>query len=1032
MEEDIGQGVLMVERADKPPKSCGTLYAASAVAALGSLCTPGLAHASTAQGDHALDLPVALNEIARRSGIELVFDPAQVSGTRVRLPTAGPPGAALTQLLAQTRFTFRQIDARAFVIVRRAVRPPEQPSLPEPSAGPEIMVVGEHSQNVDLVRGPDEIQPYTIVGGPDIAASGAPTLDDYLRTRLTLDRSPAPPSQATKSPRSQVDLHGLGDTQTLVLIDGRRLADVPRTGYVNGQSDLNAIPPEAVERIEVVATSAGGIFGIGATGGAINIVLKRDYRGAFLSADSGLTEKGDGIEHRVYGRIGWQSRDGRTKIMVSASFAHDGGLLGQDRPYQVQARALRSSYVGYIDSPVSNSLNIHSSTGAPLTFAPAYGGGSLGAASTYLPIGLGPFGPAAIAALAANAGRQDLSLASDGQAARSSLASASNRISVTASLRQDLGDSSQLFLDYLRLEGRGYTSQSRVFGQYQQVPRGVAGNPFAQAIDVSFPTGFAPTIGAERDIGQRATLGLLRRFAHGWSLEADAAYSTSTYASGQALSEPMGVPQLFNGGAALDASLAPLEDITIAQRQVAHLADGNLRLTGPVARLPGGPATLSLTGGYRRQWSPGSFDIETVTYLGSTSSFNTAQTPSERSVWSAFGEIRLPILPEGGASRPWRGLAAQVALRLDDYLLDVPGSLAPLAIHAHNSILAMTLGLQTRPTNGLMIRTSLSTAATPPNPSLLLGAVNQANLSFYSDPQRGGTSLGTKVNDTVGNPNLRPQSTITLSGGMVIEPDAWPGFRASIDYTALMTHHETVSRPIGLQYLLDHESTYPGAITRGPLTDADRTLGYTGGPVTAVYEGAVQTGHSTLQTLDATVSYSMPAGSGQLRLRADADWVIAFRRTANPLEGSFDLAGHSDGPIAWRSTLTAAWSNPRWSAGVQGQLYAGYSLGQALPAEQYEAYYSLATQLAASAQEPHVPVQDYFDMSVAFHPQGTRGWQIRLTIDNIFGKRPPIVANRVQGALAGVIDLTPPTGIADYGDILGRRFAINLSLPLGK
>jgi iron complex outermembrane receptor protein len=987
------------------------------------------ASASAARGS-VLDLPAALNDFARRSGIEVVFDPAQVAGIKVHMPAAAPTAAALTQLLASTRFTFRQVDARSFLIVKRSHRTPEPVDQPQPSAGPEIMVVGRQSQNIDLVRGPDEIQPYTVLNASDIAASGEPTLGDFLRTRLTLDRSTASLSQGGASPRSQIDVHGLGDTQTLVLVDGRRMADIPLTGYLNGQSDLNAIPVEAVERIEVLATSAGGIFGIGATGGAVNIVLKHDYNGAFLSASTGVTEKGDGIEHRIYGRLGWSSHDGRTRIMVSASYGHDGGLLEQDRSYVQQAHAKRISQVGYVDLYASNAINIVSATGAPLSLTAAYGGASLGSSVTFMPVSAEALGAKDVAALIANAGREDLSPATDGQGPQASLIARTSRFSVMTTLRQDIGDSAELFFDYLHFDDRGYFSAPRLTSMYGPLPVGAFGNPFNQAIEVSFPTNFSPVVEVERNYEQRMTLGLIRRFSGGWSLEADAAYGTSTYARKSAGSELAVFPQLFNGSAGLAAALSSLEDITTTLRSTDRIADSNIRLAGPIAHLPGGTATLSLSGEYRREWSKGFSINESVAYLGNLYNFPYPdQSSANQVIWSIFGELRLPILAETHGVSPWRGLAAQIALRFDRYALVLPPLSDGLGVTSRNSVLGATLGLQSRPVSGLMLRTSLSTAATPPPPSDMIGVTQQANLSYYTDPERGGTPLGTSVTQTLGNPNLQPQRTISLSGGLVIEPDALPGFRASADYTALATHHEIFSVPNGIQYLVNYEGDFPGMVIRAPLTAADRALGYTGGAITAITQGAAQTGHSLLQTMDFVLGYDVAAGSGHLHLRADTDWVIAFRRTANPLDGSFDLTGHSDGPLSWRTDLSAMWNNERWSFGAQSQLYAGYSLGQATPAD---SLVPLTIMLAASAAEPRVPMQDYFDLSFAFHPSGQKGWQLRLTIDNIFNKQPPIVANNLPVSLVGLIDLVPSTGVANYGDMLGRRFALNLSLPLGR
>src|SRR3546814_16626815 len=68
--------------------------------------------------------------------------------------------------------------------------------------------------------------------------------------------------------RSGINLRGLGETQTLILVAGRRLSGVS-AGFRPGQPNLNGIPLAAVERIEVLPTTSSAIYGGSATGGVI-------------------------------------------------------------------------------------------------------------------------------------------------------------------------------------------------------------------------------------------------------------------------------------------------------------------------------------------------------------------------------------------------------------------------------------------------------------------------------------------------------------------------------------------------------------------------------------------------------------------------------------------------------------------------------------------------------------------------------------------------------------------------------------------
>ncbi len=130
----------------------------------------------------------------------------------------------------------------------------------------------------------------------EIERSGAPNLETFLRNQLNVNTSPTVGDQAiggntAADPRrpigvvSAINLRGIGLRDTLILVDGRRQ---PGINLGNGditQPSITGIPIAAVERIEVLASSASGIYGSGASGGVINIVLRRDFKGAELSAN---------------------------------------------------------------------------------------------------------------------------------------------------------------------------------------------------------------------------------------------------------------------------------------------------------------------------------------------------------------------------------------------------------------------------------------------------------------------------------------------------------------------------------------------------------------------------------------------------------------------------------------------------------------------------------------------------------------------------------------------------------------------------
>lgn len=114
---------------------------------------------------------------------------------------------------------------------------------------------------------------------------------------LILGSSAAPPAQTGVSAAS---LRGLGSGSTLVLVDGRRVAQSgagnrgtdTRQGFVN----LNTIPLGMIERVEVITDGSSAIYGADAVAGVINVVLKKNFVGSEITGATRLAEHGGGRE----------------------------------------------------------------------------------------------------------------------------------------------------------------------------------------------------------------------------------------------------------------------------------------------------------------------------------------------------------------------------------------------------------------------------------------------------------------------------------------------------------------------------------------------------------------------------------------------------------------------------------------------------------------------------------------------------------------------------------------------------------------
>src|SRR6185437_6090175 len=98
-----------------------------------------------------------------------------------------------------------------------------------------------------------------------------------------------------------VNLRGLGNDATLVLINGHRVAP----GNTEGNFvDLSMIPLYAVERVEVVTDGASAIYGSDAVGGVVNIILGRNLDGAETRVRYGSVTNGSTTEREVGQTVG--------------------------------------------------------------------------------------------------------------------------------------------------------------------------------------------------------------------------------------------------------------------------------------------------------------------------------------------------------------------------------------------------------------------------------------------------------------------------------------------------------------------------------------------------------------------------------------------------------------------------------------------------------------------------------------------------------------------------------------------------------
>lgn len=169
-------------------------------------------------------------------------------------------------------------------------------------------------------------------------------------------------------------IHGLGgsnSSSTLVVIDGHRF---PLTGIIRNLPDPNFIPPNAIERVEVLAEGASSIYGSDAVAGVLNFITRSRFDGMEASAQYGWADATENWSATLSLGTRWESGGGA----VFYSFSDRGNLLGADRPeYGADQRARGGNNFGNFNcSPASIQPN-NQPGGASLVYLTPYSGAGI-------------------------------------------------------------------------------------------------------------------------------------------------------------------------------------------------------------------------------------------------------------------------------------------------------------------------------------------------------------------------------------------------------------------------------------------------------------------------------------------------------------------------------------------------------------------------------------------------------------------------------------------------------------------------------
>jgi iron complex outermembrane recepter protein len=218
---------------------------------------------------------------------------------------------------------------------------PVEQSPVEPAAGPDAPAGGDIVVTGSILRTTDRASPspVTTVSAEALDQRGVTTVQEGIQ-QLTSNNGPALTNSfsangAFAGGASAVSLRGLSTNSTLVLFDGLRAAYYPLSDDgTRNFVDLNTIPDDIVDRIEVLRDGASSSYGADAIAGVVNIITKRQYKGIGGRAEAGISDRGDASNQRLSLIAGTGDIDDNGyNAYVSGFYFRQSALYNRDRPY---------------------------------------------------------------------------------------------------------------------------------------------------------------------------------------------------------------------------------------------------------------------------------------------------------------------------------------------------------------------------------------------------------------------------------------------------------------------------------------------------------------------------------------------------------------------------------------------------------------------------------------------------------------------------------------------------------------------------
>ncbi len=955
-----------------------------------------------------------------------------------------------------------KLSAAAMVIVTALTAAPvlAADKTPAPGEGDVIIVTGSRIARPELQAS----VPISVISAQSISATGVSNIQDAFKdlpaVGQSLDRTSSN-FQNTGNAVATVNLRNLGSARTLVLINGRRTVGVPGSSA----TDLNNIPTDLIDRVEIVTGGASAIYGSDAVAGVVNIILKKKFNGVEIHAQNMGSDKGDSQNRLISATLGHSFANDQGHILANFSFNTDAGTRSADRPFSNVDRPNRSSFAaqGLFSAAADGSFS--AGNGATYTFDP------LNNVKLYQGANTDGYNRAAQRYLSLPVDRYQAGIVGDYKFSEmadlyfeGSYTKTKSRASLEALAIGNTGPGSVTNFDGTPYDGIPITSP--------YVPAAIAAAATAngvttlqfrrRSVDI-----FSRSNANDRD-SYRGVIGLKGDISKDWSYDLSyehsetkdhtfagailtgnygAALSNSLVGGQVVCSDPIAraagcVPINIFGyntvspaaaawlqtdpGTLIDPTTGKLYPGTAKGQKVTYDYLANVKqdvaaigINGKLFNLPGGPIGVALGAEYRKESSSEVFDP--YTQFGLSSGNQISNTTGKFNVKEGYIEVIAPLLKDVPFIKE---LTLEGAYRYADY-------------STVGGVSTYKFGGSYAPSRDIRFRAIYAQAVRAPNIGELFSAISQT-FPAITDPcdQGGGNGDGAAVGplpagcatipgianylkthpnftystaqiQTVdgllgGNINLKPEKTNTFTVGTVITPQFARGLSLTVDYYTIKV--KNAIGIIGQQVSVDQCFQ-----TGNPLFCSNVVRSPTTGFITRVNGLNLNVGSYYVAGLDFGAHYKWNLDTIKLPGSLDMNilWNHKFKQQQTPFPG---------GPVQVELGQLDCYSCGRLGTGFKDQatFNAVYAAGPWTLTYRLKYLGPVVDDVTAGAGAVRVSPYYYHNLQGSVKVDAWAKFELYVGADNLFDKKPPIFGDTNPVTWPGTAT------IADTYDTIGR------------